>query len=53
MKVRLKVEDGCGWSSNFNTYGLGEVIVGWDDDPDGTPNGMDSVYIRDLDVSTR
>jgi hypothetical protein len=45
MKVRNKEHTWTGFSSNFNTHGLGEVIVGFDGD-----GGMDSMYISDLEV---
>ena len=55
MRVRLKEKpEFTGGSDAFNTHSVFpiEVIVGWDSDPDGTPNGMDSVYARDLEVET-
>lgn len=45
MKVRDKEHTWTGFSSNFNTHGLGEVIVGFDDD-----GGMDSMFSSDLEV---
>jgi hypothetical protein len=42
--------EATGCSLGFNTAGLGEVIMGFDDDPDGTHNGADSMYIKDLEV---
>jgi len=46
MKVR-RIDDHnvTGWSGELNTHGLGEMIVGFDDD-----SGMDSEYIRDYEV---
>jgi hypothetical protein len=45
-----KNPDVMGWSGDFNTHAMAEVIVGFDDDPDGTHNGMDSMYTGDLEV---
>lgn len=46
MKVRQTDKPTItGFTNRLNTHGLGEVIVGYDDD-----QGMDSVYIKDLEV---
>jgi hypothetical protein len=45
MKVRNKKQTWEGLSSEFNTCGLGEVIVGFLDD-----EGMDSMFINELEV---
>lgn len=44
MKVRNKAKGYTGTSTNFNTHGLGEMIVYFDDD------SCDSEYIHDYDV---
>ncbi|WP_175582761.1 hypothetical protein [Clostridium perfringens] len=48
MKVRDKKQTWEGISSEFNTCGLGEVIVGFLDD-----EGMDSMFINELEVFFR
>jgi len=45
MKVRDKKHTWTGCSTNFNTHGLGEAIVGFDGD-----GGMDSMFISELEV---
>ncbi len=49
MKVRHKTTKYTGWSSQFNTHGIGEIIVGFDVMPDGSGD-MDSMYLHDFDV---
>lgn len=47
MKVRYKTVDGRyveGYSDSFNTHGLGEIIVYFDDD------SCDSMFIRGFEV---
>jgi hypothetical protein len=45
MKVRNKEHTWTGFARDFNTHGLGEVIVGFDGE-----GGMDSMFISDLEV---
>lgn len=45
-RVRRKTDGVLGSASNFNTHGLGEMIVGFEG-PDGD---QDSQYIRDYEV---
>lgn len=49
MKVRHKEKRYTGQAHQFNTHGLGEMIVGFDN-VDGEPGGMDSCFIREYDV---
>lgn len=44
MKVKNKVKGYTGTATNFNTHGLGEMIVYFDDDD------CSSEFIRDYDV---
>lgn len=45
MRVRMiKKPEITGWSDRFNTHGLGEIIVGYDD------GDMSSEYIKDYEV---
>lgn len=44
MKVRHKTTAGEAVAIEFNTHGIGEMIVGFDD------GGMSSVFIRDYEV---
>jgi len=44
MKVRNKTTRALGTSSTFNTHGMSEIIVGFQDD------GMDSDYIKNYEV---
>lgn len=44
MKVRNKTKGYTGTSTNFNTHGLGEMIVYFDDD------SCDSEYIHDYEA---
>ena len=46
MKVRGKDGSWIGGSSQFNTHGLGEIIVGFNP----SENGMDSMFIKDCEV---
>lgn len=50
MKVRYKTEDGRyveGQSGNFNTHGLGEIIVYFDDE------SCDSMYLNPFEVQLK
>jgi hypothetical protein len=44
MKVRQKSTGSTGQASRFNTHGLGEIFVGFDD------GDMDSMMLADFDV---
>ena len=51
MRVRHKSNHSAvGWSAGFNMHALCEVIVHYDDEPDGTPNGAYSCFCSDLEV---
>jgi len=50
MKVRNKEKGYTGVSGSFNTHALSEIIVGFDDGPNGEPNGADSCFISEYDV---
>jgi len=50
VKVRNKEKGYLGYSGGFNIHGMSEIIVHFDDGPDGEPNGADSCFIREYDV---
>jgi len=50
MRVKHKEKGYLGYSSDFNICGMSEIIVHFDDESDGTPNGADSDYISNYEV---
>lgn len=46
VKVRNKNNGMVGSSDQFNTHGIGEIIIGFDD-------GADSQFVRDYDVQLK
>jgi hypothetical protein len=50
MKIRGKNNKWSGSLMNLDQHGISEIIVGYDDEPDGTPNGMDNEFISDCEV---
>jgi hypothetical protein len=45
MKVRGKNQKWSGSLMKMNEHGIGSIIVGFDDNPDGSYNGMDDMPI--------
>jgi hypothetical protein len=53
MRVRTRNRDGSwaeGSSSAYNMHSINEIVVHYDDGPDGEPGGADSVFVRDIEV---
>jgi hypothetical protein len=51
MKIRLKDKPkATGFSMGLNTHAMAEVIVGFDDDESGQSMGMDSCFLKELQV---
>jgi len=50
MRVKHKEKGYLGYSGDFNICSIDEIIVGFDDNPDGTHNGADSCFMTDYYV---
>lgn len=50
MKVRGKDNKWTGSLMRMNQHGIGEIVVGFDDNPDGSHNGMDDMFISECEV---